>query len=557
MAGPRVLTVVVLTCCALLLLSSQLASLRGCPEAAIRASTFGGSGAVVEPPRAAAAPPAADAVPRPALPADVLPAPGVDVLAPFNWDEVVGWRLATWDRGWIDARVQQYDLTDLEELCEVGTGLIFCTRIQLIGGRLYVKDLRALELDRDYAVSRVAPFIDLLKFDRSLPDVDIFLALNDQPSVAWSFRGAQGLAHAQGRPPPMFGSTMHPRRADIVWPDYSFWLPTRPHKTRTPPWDQIRTQVLAAGRAVAWEARSELAFFAGDTRHPVRRNMVKVASAAEHADLFAIRTVWIHRAVKTCADAPELDDGGAGVREPGCRYSPPDYCRYKYLLNLGSGGAYANKFKYMLLCGSAVIHVADNNGNQEFWQSQLVPGVHFLQVATAAEVPALLRRLRADPAAEAHARRVGAAGAARMGALSLAEVMTYCAKLLRGYAARQAFVPRPAEGAFEVNCVDDLWRHYDKDSRAPWFRHMLTEDNATCIRTPTPPFAPPAFGGAYRGTRVPCRAANNEQLRVVRCSPHANLTAERRAYLQRCYTDSCAEPCRVDASGKLALPPAG
>lgn len=382
-----------LVVCALLLLGSQWGSLQRHPSTvapvpppAPRAATD--AAPVQRPPfdaperrpsTAAPAPPpalvaATDAAParRPPFDAPARAAPNAsaasapmppprDVLPPFNWDELVNWRLATWDKHWQDARVRTYDLDDLERLCEQGNGLIFCTRLQIVGRRLFFKDVRALELDRDYAVSRIAPFIDLIRHDESMPDLDLFLALNDQPSVAWGFRGKEALRHQLERPPPMFGSTMHPRRADIAWPDYSFWLPTRPHKTRTPPWEAVRAQVYAQGLRIPWEQRLDLAFFAGDTRHPVRKKMLRIVALPHNEHLFAIRTVWIHRAAATCADSPQLDDGGAGIREPGCRYAPPDYCKYKYLLNLGSGGNYANKLKYMLLCRSLVIHVSDGN----------------------------------------------------------------------------------------------------------------------------------------------------------------------------------------------------
>lgn len=182
-----------------------------------------------------------------------------------------------------------------------------------------------------------------------------------------------------------------------------------------------------------------------------------------------------------------------------------------------------------------------------------MPGVHFVQVADATEVPALLKRLRSDPEAEAHARRIAEAGAERMGALTIGEVRSYCTKLLHGYARRLEFKPRPVKGAIEVNCVDDLWRHYEKDERAPWFAKMLTEDNSSCIRPPDPSlgFGPPGYGGAYKGSRVTCTAANNGELRRQRCTPPANITAERREYLRRCYRDSCAEPCRIGADGGL------
>ena len=42
-------------------------------------------------------------------------------------------------------------------------------------------------------------------------------------------------------------------------------------------------------------------------------------------------------------------------------------CSYKYLVNSASIG-YANKFKYLLLCGSVVIYVNDGMQHKEFYE---------------------------------------------------------------------------------------------------------------------------------------------------------------------------------------------
>lgn len=500
----------------------------------------------------------------------------------FHWESYADWHLAHWDHAWTDNRILREDLEDLEEICERGTGLIWCTRVQIIQRRLYVKDVRALELDRDYAVSRIAPLIDIIKAHPTLPNVDLMFGLNDQPQVAYNYRGPHARAHDVLHPPPMFGATLSPRTVDIPWPDYSFWLPTRPHKTRTPPWDTAREEILAAAAEWPWERKRRIAFFAGNMRHPVRQEMVQVANRTDHRDLFALRTVWIHKTERRCVGGGDgdIDDGGPGIRELGCRYAQPDFCRYRYLLNLGSGGNYANKLKYLLLCGSLIIHVTKHNAvrarvpalaprcdplpltahlshartrvrspwqNEEFWQSHFVPGEHFIQVPSADHVPGVLRRLMTDPVAEAEGARIAAAGQARMAALTKEQVMSYCATILRGYARRMRFKAAPVRGAFEVNCVDDLWRHYEKDFREPWFAKMITNDNSSCLRPPTAPFQPPGYGGAYRGTKVPCLAANNLVLRQERCFPPSTADAKRLAYLDRIYNDSCGDvKCRID-----------
>ena len=98
-------------------------------------------------------------------------------------------------------------------------------------------------------------------------------------------------------------------------------------------------------------------------------------------------------------------------------------CSYKYLLNSASIG-YANKFKYLLLCGSVVIYVMDGMlvslarlsparrskrhlqrslgtcndqhvhsphvglpQHKEFYEFGLLAGVHFVTVPTANDVP--------------------------------------------------------------------------------------------------------------------------------------------------------------------------
>ena len=48
-------------------------------------------------------------------------------------------------------------------------------------------------------------------------------------------------------------------------------------------------------------------------------------------------------------------------------------CSYKYLINSASIG-YANKFKYLLLCGSVVLYVQEGMQHKEFYEYGLIPG---------------------------------------------------------------------------------------------------------------------------------------------------------------------------------------
>ena len=89
-----------------------------------------------------------------------------------------------------------------------------------------------------------------------------------------------------------------------------------------------------------------------------------------------------------------------------------------------------------------------------------------------------------------------------MASVDVDGVSDFMAELLRQYAARQNYAVRPQPGAVEVNCEDDLWRHYARDPY--WMAHYLTLDNTTCI---TPVAADtrleaPGWGGAYSGSNV-------------------------------------------------------
>ena len=185
-----------------------------------------------------------------------------------------------------------------------------------------------------------------------------------------------------------------------------------------------------------------------------------------------------------------------------------DQCGYKYLLNSASIG-YANKFKYLLLCGSVVIYVRDGMVHKEFYEYGLLPGVHYVAVDKAQDVPAMVRWLRQN---DDYARAVALAGRARMATLHIDAVSDFMAELLTQYAKLQTFAPTPAKGAIKVNCEDDLWRHYARDP--PWMHHYLSYDNATCIQPPSAanggvPLGPPGWGGAYKGSKPRCVASHD------------------------------------------------
>ena len=59
---------------------------------------------------------------------------------------------------------------------------MYCSRMQVIDGSLYLTDYRAVFFDRHYAPSRVMPLLETLRRNPTLPDLDIVVAGNDAPS---------------------------------------------------------------------------------------------------------------------------------------------------------------------------------------------------------------------------------------------------------------------------------------------------------------------------------------------------------------------------------------
>ena len=148
----------------------------------------------------------------------------------------------------------------------------------------------------------------------------------------------------------------------------------------------------------------------------------------------------------------------------------------------------------------------DGMSHKEFYEYGLQPGVHYVSVADAKAVPAMVRWLKEH---DTYARAVAMAGRARMAALSIDAVSDFMAELLSQYASKQTFAVRPAPGAVKIHCEDDLWRHYAREPA--WMEHYLMEDNSTCIR-PIPQgkkLGPPGWGGAYRGSKPRCAASHD------------------------------------------------
>lgn len=77
-----------------------------------------------------------------------------------------------------------------------------------------------------------------------------------------------------------------------------------------------------------------------------------------------------------------------------------------------------------------------------------------------------------------------------MSTMDFYEVTHYLATMFKEYGQRMNYKPVPDPRSFEVNCEDDLWRHYNIHGE---LLVHLTEDNTTCLFPPDPRVSIPDF----------------------------------------------------------------
>ena len=66
------------------------------------------------------------------------------------------------------------------------------------------------------------------------------------------------------------------------------------------------------------------------------------------------------------------------------------------------------------------------------------------------------------------AKGIALAGQERMAQMDTEEVTNFAFQMLKGYAALQRFKPKRDPRSWEVNCEDDLTRHYDRGGETKW-----------------------------------------------------------------------------------------
>lgn len=217
------------------------------------------SGAITRtPPSAAGVSDAVDEVVRP--PVNPLPPTLNDADdPPFDWTNIVDDALAPYPS------ILENDVHSAEMKVRESVNSF---RGQIIGGRLFIRDIRSLQFARDYAPSWKITLLETMRRHRDLPDVDIVFNEGDYPIVQIPKDGAhQQRLYGRGsngmKPPPVFSPTQSETTMDIPFPDFSFSPPGNKGEDRlnTNRWAAAHARVSAAGRAVPFEKKIPLAAF--------------------------------------------------------------------------------------------------------------------------------------------------------------------------------------------------------------------------------------------------------------------------------------------------------
>ena len=312
----------------------------------------------------------------------------LDLHSHWDWRSIAQEMLQPF--GYVDEGMLQNGVRQCFE-----NGTMYCMRAQIRNNELFITDYRAVFFDRHYAPARIMPLLDVLRRHK-IPDVDIVVAAVDEPRVKirvdardWSrtiqrYSGAlscHGSTYAapDGRryalppfpatplfgpaapgdesgvsrkppgsggaslPPPLFSSTINRAHLDLAWPDFSFYMPKKPHKLRTPPWSKLHPQMLRESATVEWSSKISLAVHTGNVGSAWRKKLAEEARRSPDEILVNELFIGDHgKITQTCAQLGLHRRGG--FQQHKCYMTFVEQCSYKYLLNSASIG-YANKFK--------------------------------------------------------------------------------------------------------------------------------------------------------------------------------------------------------------------
>ena len=203
----------------------------------------------------------------------------------------------------------------------------------------------------------------------------------------------------------------------ILYPDHTF---TDWQEADTVGWQHQQYIMLRAALHSPWNDKAPRLMFRGSSMTGNRQ----IAANIEATDLVDVQ-VW------------------DWVAEPDRQrfVGLTDHCKSKYLLNW-PGNTYSARLKYLLLCGSVVVH--SDNGWFEFYYPLLTHGQHIMKTRTLTQprdvthnLHNLVQHLRTNPKRSQKIAEAGQHFANEV--LSPANIKDYWYRLLKAYSALQTF----------------------------------------------------------------------------------------------------------------------
>ena len=208
---------------------------------------------------------------------------------PWSWTGLVLNTMRPFDK--LNGGITLKGLRLAEQKCKIST---WCHRAQVIDGRLYITDLRAIFFDRHYAMARIMPLLLAMKRFK-VPDLDAVFSGTDYPIMEIPRDAAHmGRMYGQGQPiPPVFSPTANTVSHDIPWPDFSFFPPlpnpkcgqSCNHPLKTPRWQLAHPSLLALGRKLKFSEKIDRAVFTGNMKTSPNRRYI--FNQAEHHPEYA------------------------------------------------------------------------------------------------------------------------------------------------------------------------------------------------------------------------------------------------------------------------------
>ncbi|DBA77806.1 TPA: hypothetical protein ACH3X1_009163 [Trebouxia sp. C0004] len=205
--------------------------------------------------------------------------------------------------------------------------------------------------------------------------------------------------------------------AAVLFPDHTFvdW-----HEADTVGWQHQHYIMQQSSMRTPWPKKVPKLLFRGSSKTGNRT----IASSFKATDMVDVK-VW------------------DWVRKSGQQQfvGLPKHCKNKYLLNW-PGNSYSARLKYLLLCGSVVVH--SDNGWFEFYYPMLKHGQHFMRTKAIDNLDditngltSLVQSLRSNPT---QSRLIAEAGQRfATDVLSLQNIREYWHRLLTAYSELQTF----------------------------------------------------------------------------------------------------------------------